>query len=307
MWNRVRESCGWLWAGPSSALRVERRGLGPALFIPFVEPLVREAAVADEAGIFRPADQVIVGLVDLPEHHRVTPEIGVVDLDLAPVGVPDDLPEFGGIEVRLLQIQVDQGRRPNVRRVQDPRLYGVRRHAVPGGLVEDVERGEIPFLRPFLLRPPGLPQEIRHPAEILAGTLPRRPRVEEAADLLVAAGKDVHDDQEVGEIEGSVSCVERLEKADAHVEPLPELLPAVDGTVAAAADILRRPAGEAPVRFLAVHGDGECIHGCVHCTIRDGQAPCHCEEAIVLLSLPPKQSHNHSLNHEIAAALRASQ
>ena len=118
------------------------------------------------------------------------------------------------------------------------------------------------------------PQDVRHPAEILAGTLPRRPRVEEAADLLVAAGKDVHDDQEVGEIEGGLARIQRLEKADAHVEPLPELLPAVDRTVAAAADILRCPAGEAPVRFFAVrNGDGECIHDCVHCTIRDGQAP----------------------------------
>jgi hypothetical protein len=261
------------WAGPSSALRMERRRLGPALLVPFVEPLVRETAVADKAGILRPADQVVVGLVDLPEHRRLAPEIGVVDLDLAPVGVPDDLPQFGGIEVRLFQIQVDEGRRPDVRCVQDPGLDGLRRHAVPGGPIEDVERGEIPFLRPLLLRPPGLPQKIRHPAEILAGTLPRRPRVEEAADLLVAAGKDVHDNQEVGEVEGGVARVQRLEKADAHVEPLPELLPAVDGTVAAVADILRRPAGEAAVRFLAVHGDGECIHGCVHCTIRDGQAP----------------------------------
>ncbi len=94
-------------------------GVAAVLLVPFVEPLVRETAVADEAGILRPADQVVVGLVDLPEHHRFTPEIGVVDLGLAPVGVPDDLPQFGGIEVRLFQIQVDQGRRTDVRRVED--------------------------------------------------------------------------------------------------------------------------------------------------------------------------------------------
>ncbi len=35
---------------------------------------------------------------------RQPAEIGVVALGLAPVGVPDDLPEFGRVKVRLLQV-----------------------------------------------------------------------------------------------------------------------------------------------------------------------------------------------------------
>jgi hypothetical protein len=62
----------------------------------------------DEVWIFRPADQVFISLVDLPEHIGVASEVGVMNLDLPSVGVPDDLPKFRGIEVGLLQIQVDQ-------------------------------------------------------------------------------------------------------------------------------------------------------------------------------------------------------
>ena len=155
-----------------------------------------------------------------------------MDLDLVPVGIPDDLSEFGRIEIRLLQIQIDQGGRSDVRRVQDFRLDGLRRHAVSGGPIENMERGEIPFLRPPLLRPPGLTQDVRHPAEVFAGIPSRRPRVEEAVDLLLTVGQNVHDDQQIGKVEGGVPRVQRLEETAAHVEPLPELLPAVDGTVA---------------------------------------------------------------------------
>lgn len=264
---------GSVGAGLSFAPRMDRRRLGPAVFVPFVEPFVREAAVADEAGVLRPADQILVSLVNLSEHGRIPSEVGMVDLDLAPVGVADDLAKFGRIEIRLLQVEIDQRGRSDVRRMHDRRFDGLRRHVVPDGLIEDVKRGEISFFGPPLLRPPGFAQDVRHPAEVFARISARRPGVEKAVDLLLTAGQQIHDDQQIGEVEGGISRVQRLEETAAHVEPLPELLPAIHGTVASAADILRRSAGKAAFRFLfGLCGDGQCFHGFLHPANRPGRA-----------------------------------
>ena len=158
----------------------------------------------------------------------------------------------GELRLDFLQVQVDQGGRRDGRRVDDRRLHGVRRHVVPDRQVEDVKRGVIALLRPPLFGPPRFAQDVRHPAEVFARRFPRRTGVEEAADLLVAARQNVHDDQQLGKVKGGVPRVERLKEAAAHVEPLPEPLPAVDRAVPPPADMLRRPAGEAPVRFLPV-------------------------------------------------------
>ena len=167
----------------------------PAVFIPLIEPFVRETAVAYEAGVLRPSDQILIGLMDLPEHGRIPPEIGVVDLDLAPVGVSDDPAEFWGVKVRFFEMEINQGRGPNVRCVKDRRLDGLWRNMVPDGLVEDMERGKIPFLGATLFRPPGFAKDVRHPAEVFARIPARGPRVEKAVDLLLSAGQEVHHDQ----------------------------------------------------------------------------------------------------------------
>ncbi len=183
----------------------------------------------------------------------------------------------GESRLDFLQVQIDQGGRRDGRRVDDRRFHGVRRHVVPDRQVEDVKRGVIPLLRPPLFGPPRLAQDVRHPAEVFARRFPRRAGVEEAADLLVAAGQDVHDDQQLGKVEGGVPRVERLEEAAAHVEPLPEPLPAVDRAVPPPADMLRRPAGEAPVRFLPVGDrDEHAVHVFLHRLTRaEGQGrPC---------------------------------
>ena len=185
----------------------------------------------------------------------------------------------GESRLDFLQVQIDQGGRGDGRHVDDRRFHGLRRHVVLDRQVEDVKRGVIPLLRPPLFGPPRLAQDVRHPAEVFARRFPRRTGIEEAADLLVAAGQNVHDDQQLGKVEGGVPRVERLEEAAAHVEPLPEPLPAVDRAVPPPADMLRRPAGEAPVRFLPVGDrDKHAVHVFLHRLTRAAAAP---------LSFPP--------------------
>jgi len=198
--------------------------------------------------------------VDLPEHLRVASEVRVMHLDLPSVGVPDDLPKFRGIEAGLLQIQVDQRGRRDVRGVDNGRFDELWRHVVQDSQAQNVKRCEIPLLCPPLLGPPRLSQDIRHPAEVVARQFTRRPGVEEAADFLLAAGQNIHDDQQIGKVECGVPRVQRLQEAAAHIQFLPELLPAVDGAVSPPADVPRRPAGKAPVGFLPVRDrDRHCI------------------------------------------------
>jgi hypothetical protein len=94
-------------------------------------------------------------------------------------------------------------------------------------------------------------------------------------NLFLAARQNIHDNQQIGKVEGGVPCVQGLEEAAAHIQPLPQLLPAIDGTVPPAADMLRCPAGEAPVRFFYVRNeDGQCIHVFLHPAIRCGDPFC---------------------------------
>jgi len=136
--------------------------------------------------------------------------------------------------------------------MNDRRFDRLRRHVVQDSQVQHVKRGEIAFLCPPLLSPPRLPKDIRHPAEVFARIAARCPGVEKAADFFLAAGQDIHDDQQIGKVECGVPRVERLQEAAAHIQFLPKLLPAVDGAVPTAADVFRRPAGKAPVWFLPV-------------------------------------------------------
>jgi hypothetical protein len=54
--------------------------------------------MTDEYRVLGPADQIFISLMDLPENHCIPPEIGWCILPDAG-SAPDDLPEFGRVEV----------------------------------------------------------------------------------------------------------------------------------------------------------------------------------------------------------------
>jgi len=78
---------------PSGCCAAVRAGSsGPAAFI---EPFVGEAAAGRESGVFRPLNELLVGVAQLAEKCCITALIGVMLFGLAPEGAFDDLLQVG--------------------------------------------------------------------------------------------------------------------------------------------------------------------------------------------------------------------
>ena len=205
-----------------------------------------------------------------PEYFRVSPHIGMVDLGLLAEGVLDELFQRRGKEVGAFEVQDQKGRFFYGRKGGDDRFDRREGLVIPHRLLKDVLRSQKALVGSPLFRPPLLPQDVGHAAEIVGRFFTRRAGIQKAEYLRGPVGQNIHHNQVFGEGKGSATGIQYLNEAHPGVESQAELLAAFYGTIAASSNVFRGSAGQTAVSdpFVFMGNevgcfDAECHHGTV--------------------------------------------